>query len=439
MSLTFEYRARDAAGTVRTGQLAGTSAGAVAKDIAGMGWVALEIAPKKSGPAGARAIRIDEAAGTPAAPAGGDRPAADRFAAVMARFSGPGKKRLQQALGFVLRELAALLRAGVPLMRALQLAADSNSEPAIRSMLQRISRDLDNGHTLVAAAEREHRLSGLLTGYDVAMLQVGEQTGRLPEAFAELFRHREFARSTNEQVGAALRYPAFVILTCLMAVVIVNLWVIPSFAKVFAQARAELPLLTQVLLGMSKLMLNWWPAGLALVAGSAFGWTRFLGTERGRLWWDRHKLRLPIVGRILEGIVLARLSASLSSSMQAGLTISDALQVTARTLGNAWYESRVQQMCRDLARGASITAAARNMAVLPPTMLQLFAIGEESGSLEELMREISVHYQSEVDYSVKRLSATLEPILIWFLGIGVLVLALGVFMPMWDLGRATMK
>jgi MSHA biogenesis protein MshG len=358
---------------------------------------------------------------------------------VLARFSGPGKKRLQQALGFVLRELAALLRAGVPLMRALQLAADSNSEPAIRSMLQRISRDLDNGHTLVAAAEREHRLTGLLTSYDVAMLQVGEQTGRLPEAFAELFRHREFARSTNEQVGAALRYPAFVILTCLMAVVIVNLWVIPSFAKVFAQARAELPLLTQVLLGMSKLMLNWWPAGLALVAGSTFGWTRFLGTERGRLWWDRHKLRLPIVGRILEGIVLARLSASLSSSMQAGLTISDALQVTARTLGNAWYESRVQQMCRDLARGASITAAARNMAVLPPTMLQLFAIGEESGSLEELMREISVHYQSEVDYSVKRLSATLEPILIWFLGIGVLVLALGVFMPMWDLGRATMK
>ncbi len=436
MSLTFEYRARDAAGAVRTGQLAGTSAGAVAKDIAGMGWVALEIAPKKTAPAGARAIRLEDP--TASATAAG-RPAEDRFAALVARFSGPGKKRLQQALGFVLRELAALLRAGVPLMRALQLAADSNSEPAIRAMLQRISRDLDNGHTLVAAAEREHRLSGLLNDYDVAMLQVGEQTGRLPEAFAELFRHREFARSTNEQVGAALRYPAFVILTCLMAVVIVNLWVIPSFAKVFAQARAELPLLTQVLLGMSRLMLNWWPAGLALAVGGSFGWTRFLGTERGRLWWDRHKLRLPIVGRILEGIVLARLSASLSSSMQAGLTISDALQVTARTLGNAWYESRVQQMCRDLARGASITAAARNMAVLPPTMLQLFAIGEESGSLEELMREISVHYQSEVDYSVKRLSATLEPILIWFLGIGVLVLALGVFMPMWDLGRATMK
>lgn len=435
MSLTFEYRARDAAGAERTGQMPGTSAAAVAKDIAGMGWVALEIAPKKTGPAGARAIRV----GGGEAPGAAPRSMADRWAALKQRFAGTGGKRVQQALGLVLRELAALLRAGVPLMRALQLAADSNSEPAIRAMLQRISRDLDNGHTLVAAAEREHRLSSLLTGYDVAMLQVGEQTGRLPEAFAELFRHREFVRSTNEQVGAALRYPAFVILTCAAALVIVNLWVIPSFAKVFAQARTELPVLTRVLLTMSRAMIEGWPLGLAAAVGGSFGWTRFVASERGRLWWDRHKLRLPIVGRILEGIVLARLSASLSSSMQAGLTISDALQVTGRTLGNAWYETRVQQMCRDLARGASITAAARNMGVLPPTMLQLFAIGEESGSLEELMREISVHYQSEVDYAVKRLSATLEPILIWFLGIGVLILALGVFMPMWDLGRATMK
>jgi MSHA biogenesis protein MshG len=112
--------------------------------------------------------------------------------------------------------------------------------------------------------------------------------------------------------------------------------------------------------------------------------------------------------------------------------------VAARTLDNSWFETRLQRMRSDLARGSSISAAARNMGVLPPTLMQLFTIGEESGSLEELMREIAVHYQTEVDYAIKSLSATLEPILIWFLGMGVLVLALGVFMPMWDLGRATM-
>jgi len=186
-------------------------------------------------------------------------------------------------------------------------------------------------------------------------------------------------------------------------------------------------------------MIKGWPALLVLTVGGTLGWQRWLATPRGRLWWDKHKLRLPIIGRILEGIVLARLSGSLSSAISAGLTINDALTVAARTLDNAWYERQLMQMCTELARGTSFTASARNMGVLPPTMLQLFAIGDESGSLEELMREISVHYQSEVDYAIKRLSATLEPILIWFLGIGVLVLALGVFMPMWDLGRATVR
>ena len=411
---------------MRTGVLAGATSGAVAKDLAGMGWVALD-------------IRARAAAGKPLESPAKTISLSARWAVLVSRITAPNQKRMQESLGLVLRELAALLRAGVPLMRALQLCGDSCAQEPVRALLQRIARDLDNGHNLVAAAEREHRTSGLITTYDVAMLQVGEQTGRLPEAFTDLFRHREFVRSTNEQVGAALRYPAFVILTCAMALVVVNLWVIPSFAKVFAQARAELPMLTQVLLGTSKLMIKGWPAGLALTIITVFSWKRWTSSTPGRLWWDRCKLRLPIVGKILQGIVLARLSASLASAIKAGLTISDALTVTGRTLDNAWYESRIQQMCNELARGTSITAAARNMAVLPPTMLQLFAIGEESGSLEELMREIAVHYESEVDYSVKRLSATLEPILIWFLGIGVLILALGVFMPMWDLGRTTMK
>ena len=437
MSTTFAYRARDAGGTERKGVMPGASAAAVARELASQGMVALDVragGPSKATPGSAAAAA---ATATAASPAGNAE--AGAFAAWRVRLTRPNAKRVQQDLGMVLRELSSLLRAGVPLMRSLQLAADSSGDAPVRELLLRITRDLDNGHTLVAAAEREHRSSGLFTNYDVAMLQVGEQTGRLPEAFAELYRHREFVRATNEQVGAALRYPMFVILTVLIAIVVVNIWVIPSFAKVFAQARAELPMLTKVLLGMSTVMLQGWPYLIVGVGSMVFGWTRWLALPRGRMWWDRMKLKLPIVGHILHGIVLARLTASLSSSIKAGLTITDALAVTGRTLGNTWYESRVQQMCGELARGTSITAAARNMAVLPSTLMQLFAIGEESGSLEELMREISLHYQGEVDYAVKRLSATLEPILIWFLGTGVLILALGVFMPMWDLGRTQIR
>lgn len=423
-TLQFDYRARDTSGTLRQGTLGGETSAAVARELAGMGLVPVEIRARQA----AAAVAAASTATSPA-PRG----------SLLARLRKPSAKRLQASLSLVWRELAALLRAGVPLMRALKLVADSSPDESIRAALNRISRDLDNGHNLVAAAEHEHRASGLITPYDIAMLQVGEQTGRLPEAFADLHRQREFAIATSEQVGSALRYPAFVILTCLAALVVVNIWVIPSFAKVFAQARTELPALTKLLLGMSRLMLAWWPTLLGLTAAGAFGWRQWLGSTAGRLWWDRVKLRLPIVGRILEGIVLARLSGSLASAISAGLTISDALTVAARTLGNAWYEQKLMQMVVELARGTSFTAAARNMGVLPPTMLQLFAIGDESGSLEELMREISVHHQAEVDHAIKKLSSTLEPILIWFLGMGVLVLALGVFMPMWDLGRATVK
>ncbi len=422
-ALSFEYRARDAQGGERKGVLGGASTTAVARELTAMGLVPLEIQ--------ARAPAL--------APSSSAAGAAGAGTSLLARLRKPSDKRLQAGLSLIWRELAALLRAGVPLMRALQLVADSAHDEPVRAALQRIARDLDNGHNLVAAAEHEHRASGLVTPYDIAMLQVGEQTGRLPEAFADLHHQREFATSTGEQVSSALRYPAFVILTCLIALVVVNLWVIPSFAKVFAQARAELPALTRLLLVMSRAMIEGWPYGLVLAAAGTFGWQRWIASHPGRLWWDRNKLRLPIVGRILEGIVLARLSGSLASAISAGLTINDALTVAGRTLSNAWYDSRLQQMCNELARGTSFTASARNMDLLPPIMMQLFAIGDESGSLEELMREISLHYQSEVDYSIKRLSATLEPILIWFLGIGVLILALGVFMPMWDLGRATVR
>ena len=437
MSVSFEYKARDSGGAVKTGVLPGASSAAVAKELSRMGLAVIDVRAKGAGKALAAGGATAASASTAASP--GASSAALNTPSWLARLRRPSEKKLQQGLSLVMREMAALLRAGVPLMRSLQLAADSAAEAEIAALLQRITRDLDNGHNLVTAAEREHRFSGMLSLYDVAMLQVGEQTGRLPEAFADLHRYREFTRSTNEQVSSALRYPMFVIITCLLAVVIVNIFVLPQFARVFAQARTELPLLTRVLMGMSRAMLVGWPVALIVVVAGVVGWKRWLATRVGELWWDKRKLRLPIVGRILEGIVIARLTSSLASSISAGLTITDALTVTGRTLGNAWYESRVQQMCSELARGASITAAARNMAVLPPTLLQLFAIGEESGALEELMREISVHYQSEVDYAIKQLSATLEPILIWFLGMGILVLALGVFMPMWDLGKASIK
>ncbi|MBL8328672.1 MAG: type II secretion system F family protein [Rubrivivax sp.] len=442
MELSFSYRARDAGGAEQRGVRAGASAQAVAADLNRLGWTPLEIRPQAGQAAPARPPAIVKPA------AGAARGAAEPAASAAASATAPARrwpwqrgigKATHVSFGLALRELSALLRAGIPLMRALDLAAETAADAQVKRSLRAIVADLDSGLALTQAAENEMRGFGLISAYDVAMLRVGEKTGRLPECFADMHHHREFQMRTQSQVVAALRYPLFVMLTCLLAMVIVNVWVIPSFAKVFAAARTELPLLTRVLMGSSSLMVKSWPYLAAVSAAAVFAWLKWTSSVDGRLWWDRVKLRLPIVGSILMGVQMARLSSSLASSIAAGLTISDALVVSAHTLGNRFMESRVQQMCGDLARGTSIAWAARNMGVLPNTMLQMFAIGEESGSLDALMREISVHYQAEVDQSVARLSETIEPLMIWIMGAGVLVLALGIFMPMWDLGSATLK
>jgi MSHA biogenesis protein MshG len=339
----------------------------------------------------------------------------------------------------VLSELSSLLRAGVPILRAIKLSADATKEPAVKALLERLLADLDAGHDLSSAVAREAAAGDLLTDYDVAMLRVGERTGQLTSTFKQLHDHREFMRATREQVAQAVRYPAFVIGTCVLAMIVINVFVVPQFAKVFKGLNTELPLLTQVLMAISDAMVHGWPFMIAGLIGAGVAFKSWVGTTDGRLRWDRWRLKIPVVGPLLTGILMTRFTKSFASSFGAGLTVPQAIEVTAQTLGNAHVEQRVRGMVADLERGSSIAQAATQAGVFPPMLLQLIAIGEETGSLEELSSEMSKHFENEVSYGIKRLSATLEPLLIWLLGGAVLLLALGVFMPMWELGRASFK
>jgi len=444
---TFRFSAREAGGALHAGTMAAPSSRAAAAELAGRGWTPLRIEAHAEAPraaaGGATAIGTGTGTGTTLASIAIALPQLGSLLKGGASASTSRRQaraaRTQQALGFVLRELAALLKAGVPILRALRLSADACHDLHVKGLLERMATDLDAGHDLSTAAAREVTVSGLFADYDVAMLRVGERTGRLTESFHALYTHREFMRGTREQVGAALRYPAFVIGTCLLAMVVMNLFVIPQFAKVFRNLNTELPLLTRVLMATSDAMVQYGPAMFVALAAGVFAFMRWKASDAGRLVWDRLLLRLPLVGGILTGIQMTRFTRSFSSSFSAGLTIAQALDVTAQTLGNRHVEARVRGMLVDLERGTTIAQAARNAAVFPPTLLQLIAIGEETGSLEELTAEMALHYEHEVSHAISRLSATVEPLLIWLLGMGVLVLALGVFMPMWDLGRASIK
>jgi MSHA biogenesis protein MshG len=437
----FAYTARDAQGQAQHGVLEAVSPAQIASQLIGRGLtpVAIRATAAAQTPQGADAGARQDASAAP--PAGGERASTDLLARLGQHWRQQrGADRPPEAtVTLAIRELAALLKAGIPILRALQLVAQASDSTALREAFGHLIADLDAGRDIASALDRERERSGCFQPYDVAMVRVGEQTGRIDHALHDLYDHREFMRATQEQVAGALRYPSFVIATCVAAMVVINLFVIPAFAKVFANLHAELPLLTRVLLAVSHAMVSGWPYLLAAAAVTALGVQRWLATERGALAWDRWKLRLPLVGDIVYRIVMARFASAMATSLGAGLTVTQALQTTAQTLGNRHVAAALEQIRHSVERGESLSHAAQAVQMFPPALLQMMVIGEETGALDELLREIAKHYHSEVEYAVKRLSSALEPILILLLGAGVLVLALGVFLPMWELGRVSLK
>lgn len=334
------------------------------------------------------------------------------------------------------RQLYTLLKAGVPIMRSLAGLQESAISKPFGRVLGEMRESLNAGRELSAAMHQHPKVFSL---FYLSMVRVGEMTGRLDEVFLRLFDHLEFERSMNERVKTALRYPMFVIITMALAVVVINIFVIPAFAKVYAGFNAELPLMTRILLGTSQFMVKYWPLMLMLLVGAVFGFRAYVATVAGRYNWDKVKLRLPIVGKIVLKGSLARFARSFALASKSGVPILQALNVVAQTVDNAYIASRVTLMRDGIERGESILRTATITGVFTPVVLQMVAVGEETGELDSLMDEVGEMYEREVDYELKTLSSQIEPILILGLGVIVLIMALGVFLPIWDLGKVALN
>jgi MSHA biogenesis protein MshG len=331
------------------------------------------------------------------------------------------------------RQMHALLKAGVPIMRALGGLQESAPNPAFRDAVRGLREALDGGRDLSSAMARQ---KGVFSPFYVAMVYVGETTGRLEEVFLRLFHHLEFQAFMRGQVKSALRYPTFVVAAMSMALVVINLFVIPAFARVYRGFGAELPTVTRGLIGFSDFMVQGWPWLLAGLAAVVLGIRTHLRTREGRLWWDRAKLRIPVAGRIVLKATIARFARSIALAIRSGVPIVQGLTLTAQTVDNRHVAAQLERMREGVERGESVLRTAASSGVFTPVALQMIAVGEESGQLDDMMDEVADMYQREVEYELKTLSAQIEPILIVGLGILVLVLALGVFLPIWDLGQA---
>lgn len=331
------------------------------------------------------------------------------------------------------RQMYALTRAGVPMLRALRGLMESSRNLRLRQALQGVIDGLESGRELSSAlAAFPEVFPPLLT----RMVQVGENSGNLEQAFEQLAQYLEFEKQTREQIKAALRYPTFVIVAIAIAISILTLFVIPAFEKVFVSFGAQLPLATRIIMAVSHFARDWWPyiAG-GLLLGSLL-LRRYLRTVSGERLWDRLKLRLPLVGSILRRATLARFARAFAMGYGSGVPLVQALAYTARAIDNRYLGEKLEGMRNQLERGETLTRSAAASAIFTPLVLQMLAVGEESGSVDSMLLEVAGFYEREVAYELKNLTSAIEPVLIIIIGAMVLVLALGVFLPMWNLSSA---
>lgn len=349
------------------------------------------------------------------------------------RLLGRERVSLEEQIIFC-RQMHSLSKAGVPILRAMGGLADSTRNPFFGEVLRAVRADLEAGNGLGVALSSHPRV---FTPLFISMVSVGENTGQLDLAFKQLAGYLDMERETRKRIQQATRYPLFVLLAMGVALVVINLLVIPAFSKVFAQFKSELPLPTRILIGFSEFTQQWWWLIALVLAGGLVLLLRWLQTEPGARLWDRYKLRLPIVGGIFERIALARFTRTFAMMYRAGLPLLQALAINSNTVGNRHIGQAILAMRDGVERGESLTRGAVASGLFTPLVLQMLAVGEETGALDDLFIEVADFYEQEVDYDLKRLADSIEPILIVAMGGMVLVLALGVFLPMWELSAAT--
>ena len=347
----------------------------------------------------------------------------------------PNKPSLDDLI-LLCRQMYTLIHAGVPIGQGLTGLVRSARNPVLGKVLAEIRTVLESGRELSTALAQHPQIFSSLF---VNTVRIGESTGRLDDAFLRLSEYLERDRNTRAQIKSALRYPSFVISAIVAAIGVINVVVIPQFAQIFARAKVELPLPTRLLIGMSNFCTEYWGVMSGAGALAAFTFRAWIRSEQGRYRWDGIKLRLPLVGDIIHRATLGRFARGFAMSMAAGVPLTQALGVMAQAVDNEQVGERIRNIRTGVERGDTLTRSATATGMFTPLVLQMLAVGEETGAVDRMLAECASYYEREVDYDVKNLSSAIEPILIVVLAGFVLIFALGIFLPMWDLAGVKLQ
>ncbi|MCP1728091.1 MSHA biogenesis protein MshG [Natronospira proteinivora] len=328
------------------------------------------------------------------------------------------------------RQMYSLTKAGVPLIRGLRGLIESTRNEILAEALEEVVELLESGRDLSGALARHADIFGPLY---VNIVRVGENAGNLEESFLRLSQYLQLDRDTRRKVKSALMYPTMVVAAIMIAIGIVTIWVIPAFSNMFATFDAELPLPTRGILAVSGFAQQWWYVIVGGIIGGLIWFRWWSRTDTGSRYWGKWKLKIPAIGDIVLRATLARFARTFAMCFRSGVPLVQALTLVSRALDNNWLGDRVANMRNGVERGESLHRTARAAGIFTPLVLQMIQVGEETGSVDDMLEEAADFYEREVEYDIENLSTIIEPILIVFVGILVLLLALGIFLPMWDL------
>jgi type II secretory pathway component PulF len=398
----YDYRARDKDGALHTGTVEAARKEAVADQLSGKGFIPVLIEEQES----SQRSEID-------------------LGALFIRVT-------PQDLIIFSRQLATLMSAGIPFIRSLTTLEQQSENPKLKAAIARIRLDVEGGSTFSDALARHPKIFSRLY---ISMIRAGETAGILDDILSRLAFFAEHEAEIRERVKTAVRYPLIVVFAICAAFAFLVTFVIPKFAGIFSRFDTELPLPTRILIGINYVVQNYWYLVVLGIILTVSGVIWYLRTPGGRWHWDGLKLKLPVFGSLFQKVALSRFARTFGAMQQSGISMMLTLEIAGETVDNVVIARAVNTMSISLQDGKGLTTPMESSGLFPPLIIQMMSVGEETGQLDTMLNKVSDYYDMEVDYSLRNLATMIEPILLLFVGLMVLFLALGIFLPMWSLMR----
>lgn len=351
---------------------------------------------------------------------------------VKKRRTSGGRSIKQKDIAIFTRQLATMMKAGVPLLQAFDIVARGASNPRMTKLLNDIRSDVETGTSLSAAFRKQPQHFDSLY---CNLIEAGEAGGILEALLERLAIYQEKTMALKQKIKSALMYPIAVMVVAFVVLTVIMIWVIPAFKEVFRSFGADLPAPTLFVIAMSEFFVNWWYVIFGTLFGGAYfffqSWKR---SEKMQMVMDRLLLRLPVFGSLIEKSVIARWTRTLSTMFAAGVPLVEALDSVGGASGNAVYAQATEQIQKDVSTGSALTTSMTATSVFPTMVLQMSAIGEESGSLDHMLGKAAEFYEEEVDDMVKGLSSLMEPFIIVILGVLIGGIVVSMYLPIFKLG-----